>query len=276
MYVRLLVSFVVYLVVVRPSSAFVILADPIAIRPANMADVNQVTLAKYKGGRLVAPRNQADEYVCIEEVDYDHFPVFNIPCSTTGNVNEVVSNEARFNMNLFLANSNLLAAFYIHYRYFRVRSVEVSYKTTDVQASYDRFHKVIYWIPDHWAYDNGHDTPINTWADAVEKSNVSPINAPRNGMFKLKYVPQLVKQDDNLEDEEEPEPGPAQVVWQVRGDCPAGWMVTNDFNRTVDFRGPLVVFNKPYQPNGSPARNAAAYVISVKIVVEFKKAKTGN
>lgn len=237
-----------------------------------MASENQVTLAKYKASRLVTPRRMADEYVCIDEVEYENFPVITVTASP-GNVNDVQVSEIKFNTNTFLASSPLMSAFYEHYRYFRCRSVEVVYTSTDVTTDYRRTQVGCYWIPDHYSWDNNIDAPIIKWNDFMEKPNTSMINYIGNrGIFKLRYVPQLVKQDDIVEDEDDPIP---DVVFQTRGDTPAGWLLTNVPNKTVDLRGPLVVFRRPYT-SGAIATPEVSFGITVKCIWEFKKAKNGN
>lgn len=238
-----------------------------------MADVSQVTLAKYKSGRLVRPRRMADEYVCIDEVEYDAFPVLTIS-SSPGNPNDVTLKEVKFTPNLFLNSSPLMDAFYDNYRYFRCRSVELTYTSTDTSVDYRRVQMGCYWTPDHYAYDNNIDSAILKWNDFMEKPNTNMINIRgRSGIFRLNYVPQLVKQDDVVEDEDAPAP---DTVWQVRGDQPMGWLLTNEPNKTIELRGPMMVFRKPYSPAGGPASPEVNYIINVKTFWEFKKAKNGN
>lgn len=231
---------------------------------------NQVTLAKYKSHRLVPPGQMADEYVCIDEVEYTNYPVITIN-SSPGAVGDVVRNEIKFNYALFATYSPLLRAFYENYRYFRCRACEVTYAATDYTVDFRRTQVGCYWIPDHYAYDNNADPPINSWPEFMEKPNTSMLNARGDhGIFKIKYVPQLVKQDDN--DEDDPDPLP-DVIYQVRGDFPMGWMPTNEFNKTIDLRGPMAVFRRPYSPAGGIATPEVSYSITVKTYWEFKKAK---
>lgn len=234
---------------------------------------NQVHLAKYKGRRLVDPRRLADEYVAIDEVEYNEWPVLEIKTSA-GNPNDVVLHEVKFKLSLFLASSPLATAFYENYRYFRVRSVTVDYTSSDVAVDFRRVQAGVYWIPDHWALDNNRDAPIATWQDFMEKPNVSMLS--RHGghnRYRISYVPQQVYQDDIDEDEEDPMP---DTVFQVRGDAPFGWMETNTPNKSLEHRGPQVVFRKPYIPSGGVSTTEISFIINVRVILEFKKAKNGN
>lgn len=244
----------------------------VCLRNFVMAAVNQVTLAKYKLGRLVTPRQMADEYVCIDEVDYQNWPVLTIN-SSPGNPNDVILMEPRFNFNTFAPGSPLLNAFFENYRYFRCRSVLVTFQSTDVSVDYRRVQVGCYWVPDHSSYDRGVDAPITSWSIFKEKPNTSMINTRGNpSRFHIRYVPQVTKQDEVVEDEEVVPP----VIWDVRGDQPMGWMDTSAPFKTLEMRGPHIVFRRPYSPAGGPATPEVSYSITVKTIWEFKKAKNGN
>lgn len=233
----------------------------------------QVHLAKYKSRRLVDPRRMADEYVAIDEVEYNEFPVLTIN-SAVGNPNEVVTKEVKFAPQLFLNSSPLMSAFYEHYRYFRCRSVEITFTSTSHNVDYRRCQVGVYWIPDHFAYDNNRDAPIALWHDFKEKPNTHMIlQKGHHGIFKLRYVPQMVYQEDIDEDENDPV---QDTIHQVQGDYQSGWMPTTDSNKTWELRGPLVVFRKPYSAAGGISTPEVSYIINVRTIWEFKKAKNGN
>lgn len=241
-----------------------------------MAAVNQVTLAKYKAGRLVTPRRTADEYVCLDETDYLNFPVLTIS-SAPGDINSVILFEPKFTFNSFAASgvpSPLLNAFYDNYRYFRCRSVLVTFESTDVSVDYRRVQVGCYWVPNHWALDNNLDAPISAWGQFKEKPNTSMINTRGNpNRFHLRFVPQFVKDDDLVQDQEDPAP---PVLSPQYGDQPVGWMETSAGNKSVFMRAPQIVFRRPYSPAGGPATPEVSYAISIKTIWEFKKAKNGN
>lgn len=233
----------------------------------------QVRLAKYKGPRCRDPSRMADEYVCIDEVDYSNWPVLTIS-SAVDTVNAITTNEVKFSPSMFLATSPLMSAFYEHYRYFRCRSVCVEYFPTNRTVDYRRTQVGIYWTPDHHALDNGVDSAIGTWQSFLEKPNTQMVNySGGHTGFKIKYVPQMVYQEDIDEDENDPQP---DTVYQVRGDFQVGWLNTNEPNKTYEYRGPLVVFRRPYSQAGGISTPEVSYAIQVKTIWEFKKAKTGN
>lgn len=242
-----------------------------------MAAVNQITLAKYKAGRLVTPRRMADEYVCLDEVTYTQYPVLTIS-STPGDVNSVVLFEPKFTFDNFASNpgspSPLLNAFYNNYQYFRCRSVLVTFESTDVSVDYRRVQVGCYWIPNHMAYDNGTDAAITRWNDFKEKPNTSMINTRGNpNRFHLRFVPQFVKNDELIQDQDDPA---GYVVSPQYGDQPCGWLDTNAGNKSVFMRCPQIVFRRPYAPAGGPSTPEVSYSIVIKTIWEFKKAKNGN
>lgn len=233
----------------------------------------QVHLAKYKSRRLVDPSRMADEYVAIDEVEYSNWPVLTIN-SSAGDANACVTNEIKFAPTLFLASSPLMSAFYDHYRYFRCRSVEVTYTSSSAAVDYRRTQVGVYWIPDHFAYDNNRDAPISSWIDFMEKPNSHMIlSKGHHGIFKLRYVPQMVYQEDIDEDENDPV---QDTIHQVQGDYQSGWMPTTESNKTWELRGPLVVFRRPYSVAGGIDTPEVSYIINVRCIWEFKKAKNGN
>lgn len=224
--------------------------------------------ARYKGRRLVDPRRMTDEYACIDEVI--SLPLMEVPSSPDAQGFSVVKYEPRFSIQNFLAGSPLLAALYTNFTQYRCRSAQLLFESVSVDNVNNRYEVGIYWTPNHSMLDNGHDSPINTWIDFMEKGHTSRVsNAAGDSRFMLKYIPQVI--DKEAEEEDEAELPPAEI--DVRSSQPFGWLPTyGPPEQGWEHRGPMMVFRQPYSAIGV---NARVWTVSLRCVWEFRAAKTG-
>lgn len=227
----------------------------------------QVRNAAYKGGRLVNPSQDASKYVCIDEVI--PLPIVAVTASKDS-CNLVTLWEPKFTATPFINSSTLMQAFMANYKQYRCRSVEVILESTKCGLEHERVETAIYWIPNHYEFDNDTDTVPQTWNMVLEKDRVSRVtrSGGRNGI-RLHYIPQMVYQEDVDEDEDPPAP---DTVFQVRGDFKCGWLPTDQPYRTLDFRGPALIFRRPYT-NLEEAPLVVQYCVNVRCVFEFRNAK---
>lgn len=229
----------------------------------------EARLAKYKGRRLVDPTRFADSYVVIEEHE---FKAPHIVISTAvDNFNEIVKHEPKVTLQTFLQYSPLGGSLFAHYQYFRIRSLEITYTSSDVNVDFRRVQRGIYWIPNHERWDGGFEG-FSNWIEFCDKTNTSLISerGKPGAVFKLNYVPQYISRAEVLDDEEDPAPPFVQPVF---GNYQAGWMPTTPQFREMEARGPCVVFRRPYVPAGAISTPEVTYSVTFRAVIEFKKAK---
>lgn len=228
--------------------------------------MSQQRNARYKGRRLVEPRQDSSKYVVIDEVI---LPTILDVTYSGSDYNQVLTYEPKFTATPFLNTSPLMAAFDANFQEFRCRSVEITFESTECGLEHPRIQSAIYWVPNHYNWDNnGAEEKSQYWSQVLEKEHMQMVHkSGGKDIFYLHYVPQLVFQDDVDEDEDEPHP---DTIFQVRGDFKSGWMPTGAPYTTIEFRGPVIYFRRPYrQPVPDPAI-AARYQVTIRALWEFR------
>lgn len=224
--------------------------------------------AKYKGTRLVEPRQDASKYVCIDEV---YLPVILSVNYSAVDYNQVLRYEPRVTPGSFLASSPLMLAFWDNFKEFRARKVEVSFESMECGTEHPRVQSAIYWVPNHFDYDNQPAANPAYWSQVLEQDRMSIVHkAGGKDMFHLQYIPQLISQEDIEEDNPEPAP---DFVFQVRGDFKYGWCPTTDPAKQWELRAPVIYFRRPYRAAG-PEDAAVKYQVTVRVLFEFRNART--
>lgn len=224
--------------------------------------------AVYKGARLIEPRQDSSKYVVIDEV-------INQPAKaiyyTDASANVIDTYELKYTVSPFLTGSALMQAFMENFKEFRVRKLEVTMESTECSPDHPRIDQRIFWIPNHYEFDNDLSTRPTTWTSTLESPHISKVSSSggRN-IIRISYIPQMVYQDEIDEDEDPPNP---DNIFQVRGDFRSGWMPTGAPYTTLDLRGPQVVFRRPYILAVPANPVAALYSITVRGIFEFRNAK---
>lgn len=225
-----------------------------------------LTQARYKGPRCRDPLRMTDKYACIDEVI--PLPVYELASDADISGNICQTYEPRVKVNLFTPTSPLLNAFFAAYAQFRVRSVHVTFTSVSVDNVNNRYSVGCYWIPNHSIYDSGVDGNITVWNDFMEKDRTSMISRDAGAsQFSLRYIPQL----SDVEFVEEDEPDIPAVDYPVLSSMKGGWLPTSDVYKDFEFRGPLIVFRKPY--SAVPV-NSRVWTRQIRCVFEFRQAKT--
>lgn len=223
--------------------------------------------ARYKGVRCRDPLRMTDKYAVIDEIV--PLPIYEVASDADADAKAIQTWEPRVKINQFTPSSPLLNAFFTNYAQFRVRSVTVSFSSLNVDNVNPRYEVGVYWIPNHYMWDYGQDVQFSNWIDFKEKNRCSIVsrNSGDNG-FTIRYVPQLSQFDDVEEDEAELPP--ADIA--IRSTGKSGWLPTTDQFKDFEFRGPMMVFRKPYAAIPTTSR---VWSRTVRCVFEFRQAKTG-
>lgn len=224
--------------------------------------------ARYKGRRLVDPRRMTDEYAVIDEIKT--LPPFSVDTSPDANGFAIVKFEPIFDISQFFGDSPLLTALYSNYNQYRCRSATLHIESV-FQDNINLRHEIgIYWVPNHAQLDNGHDVPINSWAEFREKNHTSIMSmSAQTRLHTLRYIPQVTEVDQ----EEEDDPDIPAVELDVRSSQPGGWLPTyGGLAQTFNHRGPQIIFRKPYA--AVAAQVSPVFTMSLRVVWEFRAAKT--
>lgn len=243
---------------------------------SNSSSITQVNNAVYKGRRLVDPKRMTDKYACVDECEFQHWPVIHV-YSKVGSPNEITTFEPVFTFYLFGQYSPFLESCYENYQQFRCRSVVVSFESPICTSIHARIQTGIYWIPNHADMDSKEDDSPQNWVSFLEKRHTSMVTqSGGSNRFKIKYIPQVAAHQVIVEDEMKvPEDPPVQRFETVEANAQSGWMVTSEHNKTWKHRGPMVIFRRPYKLSGEDDI-VASYSVVVRTVWEFRNLKNGR
>lgn len=225
----------------------------------------QVRNAKYKGPRLVEPKQDSSKYCVIDEVI--SLADYSLNTSIVG-PNTTDNREFKFTCAQFLSGSALMQAFMGNFKQFRCRKVEVTLESSMCGTEHFRLDQCIYWIPNHFEFDNDASTIPSNWNAVLEMDHISTVtrSGGRN-IVKMAYIPQMVSYDEIDEDEDEKAP---DSIFQIRGDFQSGWLPTGAPYTTLEYRGPLLIHRIPYHTTVQPV---CFYAVNVRTIWEFRNAK---